>query len=206
MATKDVLSFFREVEPAFSQESDEDLIEFIGATQKEFLQEDPEFSEDYKNVLRGQMDSARGATVVAGVAEFGETALKSGIKGALDVFASVPKSIALGASEIDKLRGKDTSPEDFVTYKFGEYIREAAEEKFPIDEQARETWASKIGQGLGSAAAFLAGGALGKAAGVPGTSIALLGSAATSNEFLKMPNALGRVKRLRQRQLCGVRE
>jgi len=183
MATKDVLSFFREVEPAFSQESDEDLIEFIGATQKEFLQEDPEFSEDYKNVLRGQMDSARGATVVAGVAEFGETALKSGIKGALDVFASVPKSIALGASEIDKLRGKDTSPEDFVTYKFGEYIREAAEEKFPIDEQARETWASKIGQGLGSAAAFLAGGALGKAAGVPGTSIALLGSAATSNEF-----------------------
>lgn len=71
MATKDVLAFFREVEPAFSQESDEDLIEFIGSTQKEFLQEDPEFREDYKNVLRGQMDPALGATAVAEVAECG---------------------------------------------------------------------------------------------------------------------------------------
>ena len=183
MATKDVLAFFREVEPAFSQESDEDLIEFIGSTQKEFLQEDPEFREDYKNVLRGQMDPALGATAVAEVAEFGEVALKSGIKGALDVFASVPKSIALGASGLDKLRDKDTPPEEFVTYQLGELLREAAEEKFPIDEQARETWTAKIGQGLGSAAGFLAGGALGKTAGVTGTSIALLGSAATSNEF-----------------------
>lgn len=43
MATTDVLQFFREIEPAFKNESDDDLIEFIGATQKDFLDEDPEF-------------------------------------------------------------------------------------------------------------------------------------------------------------------
>lgn len=197
MSTAKILQFFRDQEPRFSDEPDEKLINFIGSTQKAFLQ-DEEFKKSYQDVLRGQMEATQtpegrqkvitesgleDLTLREDVAVSAETALKSGIKGALDVFASVPKSIALGASEIDKLRGKDTPPEEFVTYQLGELIREAAEEKFPIDEQARETWSAKIGQGLGSAAAFLAGGALGKAAGVPGTSIALLGSSATANEF-----------------------
>jgi hypothetical protein len=197
MSTAKILQFFRDQEPRFSDEPDEKLINFIGSTQKAFLQ-DEEFKKSYQDVLRGQMEATQtpegrqevitesgleDLTLREDVAVSAETALKSGIKGALDVFASVPKSIALGASGLDKLRGKDTPPEEFVTYQLGELLREAAEEKFPIDEQARETWSAKIGQGLGSAAAFLAGGALGKTAGVSGTSIALLGSAATSNEF-----------------------
>ena len=183
MATTDVLQFFREIEPAFKNESDDDLIEFIGATQKDFLDEDPEFKQAYQDTLKSRMGSAPIATVVAPVAESGELALKGAFKGALDVFASVPKSIALGASAIDKLRGKDTPPEEFVTYQLGEIVREAAEDKFPIDDQARDTWSSKIGQGLGSAAGFLAGGAASRAAGAGLTGIAALGSSATSNEF-----------------------
>lgn len=197
MSTAKILQFFRDQEPRFSDEPDEKLINFIGSTQKAFLQ-DEEFKKSYQDFLRGQMEATKtpegrqevitesgleDLTLREDVAVSAETALKSGIKGALDVFASVPKSIALGASGLDKLRGKDTPPEEFVTYQLGELLREAAEEKFPIDEQARDTWSAKIGQGLGSAAAFLAGGALGKTAGVSGTSIALLGSAATSNEF-----------------------
>jgi hypothetical protein len=54
MSTEKILQFFRDQEPAFLDEPDDKLINFIGSTEKEFLQ-DEEFKQDFQNVLRGKM-------------------------------------------------------------------------------------------------------------------------------------------------------
>lgn len=54
MSTEKILRFFRDQEPAFLDEPDDKLINFIGSTEKEFLQ-DEEFKRDFQNVLRGKM-------------------------------------------------------------------------------------------------------------------------------------------------------
>ena len=184
--TSEILQYVRSEDPRFNDVPDDDLIEYIGHADKGFLQ-DEDFKKSYQKVLRerlnpssDQADQADQADQSGHVGSF----FKSGAQGLAGVMAAVPKSIGILASGIDKtVFGKDTPPEDFDTYKLGQWVDSTAKFLFPVDDKARERWSSKIGQGLGSAGGFMAGGVAGQLAKAPTTGIALLGSMATSEEF-----------------------
>lgn len=111
-------------------------------------------------------------------------ALAQGAAGAL---AGVPKAIAIGGREIDKLLsfGEPVKPvEEYTSYGVGEGLERGVAEVAPTDpRQAKDFWATKVPHGFGAMGGFVAGGVAGRAARVPATAATmLLGAAAGGTE------------------------
>jgi hypothetical protein len=84
-------------------------------------------------------------------------------RGAANVVASIPQAIPEAASAL----GFTKNPEESSLYKAGEDLKTAANKALPVNPEYQEEFSQKLGQGLGSMAAFLAGGELGAIAKVP---------------------------------------
>ncbi len=99
------------------------------------------------------------------------------IRGATEVAAGLPESIAIGGSALSKLSkdtigiglGDEENPEDQATFKLGQRIRSLGEKIAPDSNEGLDDsfLASKLPSALGSAAGFMAGGAAGRALKVP---------------------------------------
>lgn len=83
-------------------------------------------------------------------------------------------------------------PRDRASYKAGQWISDAVKEALPVNPEFAEEWlATKIPQGLGSAAGFLALGMAGAAVGAPGALVpAVAGSALQASQ--QFEDAIGK--------------
>jgi hypothetical protein len=84
-------------------------------------------------------------------------------RGAANVVASIPQAIPEAASALGFIK----NPEETSLYKAGEDLKTAANKALPVNPEYQEEFSQKLGQGLGSMTAFLAGGELGAIAKVP---------------------------------------
>lgn len=126
-------------------------------------------------------------------ADYLKQAVGSGGRGMADVISGTPQAIALGGQAMDrafpvlKAAGESKGIESPL-YKLGEGIQSAGKALTPaeVPELRDSFWATKVPQGLGSAAGFMVGGLAGKALKIPAlASTMILGAASGGVEGFK---------------------
>lgn len=146
---------------------DDEITSQIAQQYPEQFKQFPEAVADYGRIQKDIAEAHK-----PDVLDYVKQPVGSMIRGATETIAGLPEAIAIGGTAINKAvqekTGIDigpTEPEESGAYKLGQGIRAAGEKIAPRnnDELANSFWATKVPSTLGSIAAFIAGGGLGKA-------------------------------------------
>ncbi|HWH70537.1 MAG TPA: hypothetical protein VNT26_14210, partial [Candidatus Sulfotelmatobacter sp.] len=149
--------------------SDDVVLLDLARQRPDLIESFPDAAEDLKRIHAEIAASNR-----PGAVDYLKQATGSAIRGAADVAAGLPEAIGIASAGLNrKLKeatglslGDESDPTQQVTYQLGQKIREIGESISPDEDPrlAKSFLATTVPQGIGSAAGFMVGGGVGKAA------------------------------------------